>query len=94
MELAVVLLPCITNCQDNTINNITAVITTTQGYHIHSTGVHKMTPKSPNKLKHSDITSLVDGKDLGDMIELWKDTAESDARLFMLAELKKKKTGI
>ena len=52
-----------------------------------------MTPKSPNKLKHSDITSLVDGKDLGDMIELWKDTAESDARLFMLAELKKKNLG-
>ena len=52
-----------------------------------------MTPKSPKKLKHSDITSLIDGKDLGDMTELWKDTAESDARLYMIAELKNKNVG-
>ena len=53
-----------------------------------------MYPQSPQtKLKYSDITSIVDGQVLGDMIQVWKDTAVSDSRLNMIAELKHKNIG-
>ena len=53
-----------------------------------------MYPQSPkSKLKYSDITSIVDGQVLGDMIKVWKDTAVSDSRLSMIAELKQKNIG-
>ena len=53
-----------------------------------------MYPQSPKtKLTYSDITSIVDGQVLGDMIQVWKDTAVSDSRLNMIAELKNKNIG-
>ena len=53
-----------------------------------------MYPQSPKtKLTYSDITSIVDGQVLGDMIQVWKDTAVSDSRLNMIAELKHKNIG-
>ena len=53
-----------------------------------------MYPQSPKtKIRYSDITSIVDGQVLGDMMQAWKDTAVSDSRLNMIAELKQKNIG-
>ena len=52
-----------------------------------------MVPKSQQPLKHSDITSLIDGRDLSGMVQLWEDTALSEARLNLLAKLQEKKLG-
>ena len=46
-----------------------------------------------NKLRFSDITSRVDGSDLGGMLKLWKDCAASEARIKLIAELKIKNIG-
>ena len=53
----------------------------------------KMRPKSQHPLKFSNITSYIDGKDLGDLINTWKDTAISEARLKMITVLKIKNLG-
>ena len=52
-----------------------------------------MTPKSQNPLKFSDFTSKLDGKDLGDMCEIWCETAVSEARVELIADLKSKNIG-
>ena len=53
-----------------------------------------MTPKSPPPpLKFSDITSKLDGKDLGDMCEIWCETAVSEERINLIADLKNKNLG-
>ena len=49
-------------------------------------------PKSKN-IKHSDITSRLDGWELGGMLKLWKECAISEARIKLIAELKNKKLG-
>ena len=52
-----------------------------------------MCPKSPTPLKFSSITSKIDGKDLGDLKDIWQDTAASEARLKMITVLQNKKLG-
>ena len=52
-----------------------------------------MFPKSPPKIQFSSITSLVDGQDLGDLVNTWKDTAISEARLKMITVLRRKNLG-
>ena len=52
-----------------------------------------MCPKSQKNLEFSDITSIIDGKDLGDLRDTWRDTAASEARLKMITTLQKKKLG-
>ena len=44
-------------------------------------------------IKHSDITSRLDGWELGGMTKLWKECAVSEARIKLIAELKNKKIG-
>ena len=50
-----------------------------------------LSPK--NKIRYSDITSRIDGSDLGGMLKLWKDCAASEARIKLIAELKTKNIG-
>ena len=50
-----------------------------------------MVPKSPPPLKFSEFTSKLDGKDSGDMCEIWCKTAVSEARIDMIADLKNNK---
>ena len=50
-------------------------------------------PESQTTLQFSSITSKIDGRDLGDLSNTWRDTATSEARLKMLTVLKKKKLG-
>ena len=45
-----------------------------------------------NKL-YSDITSNEEGKVLGEMIQLWQDTATSEMRMNLMQTLKGKKLG-
>ena len=52
-----------------------------------------MRPKSHLNLKHSDIASIVDGPDLGEMVKIWRDVALSEARLNLLAKLREIKVG-
>ena len=52
-----------------------------------------MYPKSQQQIKFSSITSNIDGKDLGDLVDTWKDTAASEARLKMITILQRKKLG-
>ena len=52
-----------------------------------------MCPKSQKNLEFSNITSIIDGKDLGDLRDTWRDTAASEARLKMITTLQKKKLG-
>ena len=56
------------------------------------------TPKKCSESHHqitkfSSITSKIDGRDLGDLSNTWRNTATSEARLKMLTVLKKKKVG-
>ena len=44
-------------------------------------------------IKHSDITSRLDGWELGGMVKLWKECATSEARIKLIADLKNKKLG-
>ena len=41
----------------------------------------------------SDITSKIEGQDLGEMRQLWRDTAASEMRLTMMSGLKGKNIG-
>ena len=52
-----------------------------------------MVTQSLPPLKYSDITSLIDGKDLSGMVKLWEDIAISEARINLLARLQEKKLG-
>ena len=45
-----------------------------------------------NKL-YSDITSKIEGKVLGEMIQLWQDTANSEMRMNLMQTLKGKNLG-
>ena len=46
--------------------------------------------KSQNNLQFSNTTSYIDGKDLVDLLDTWKDMAISEARLKMITVLKNK----
>ena len=50
-------------------------------------------PKTHNHIQFSEITSLVDGKELIGMVKMWQDVACSEARLNLLARLQEKKLG-
>ena len=53
-----------------------------------------MSPLCSKPIKHSDITSKVDGTSLGEMLTAWKDAAASEVRVNMLDTLIKKKIGL
>ena len=44
-------------------------------------------------IKHSDITSRLDGLEIGGMLKLWRECAVSEARIKLIADLKFKKLG-
>ena len=46
------------------------------------------------QIEFSNITSIIDGRDLGDLRDTWRDTATSEARLKMITTLQRKKLGI
>ena len=52
-----------------------------------------MAPKSQTKTKFSDLTPKIGGKDLSEMIKIWKEAASSELRLKLMSELKNKKLG-
>ena len=52
-----------------------------------------MTYQSLKITPPSDITSKLEGKDLGEMRKLWRDTASSEMRLAMMSGLKGKTLG-
>ena len=52
-----------------------------------------MVPKTHNQLEFSDLTSIIDGKELSGMVKTWEDIATSEARLNLLARLKEKNLG-
>ena len=47
----------------------------------------KVTHKSKPKISFSDLTSKVEGKDLGEMKKIWQDTAASETRMNLMATL-------
>ena len=57
-------------------------------------GIARLPSQSPkNKIRYSDITSRIDGLDLGGLLKLWKDCAASESRIELIAELKNKNIG-
>ena len=52
-----------------------------------------MFPKSQTSIKFSNITSILEGQDIGEMKRLWKDTAACEARIKQMSVLKGKKLG-
>ena len=50
--------------------------------------------KVTNHIPHSEITSKVDGKCLGEMVQVWKDIAASEVRINTLETLKSRKLGL
>ena len=52
-----------------------------------------MTHQSQDLQNSSDITSKVEGKDLGEMRQIWQDTAASEMRLNLMSALKDKNLG-
>ena len=52
-----------------------------------------MCPQSPKKLQYSDITSIIEGKDLGELVQVWRDAASSEMRLNLMSDLKGKNLG-
>ena len=53
----------------------------------------EFTHKSKSKIKFSDLTSLIEGKDLGEMRKIWQETAISELRLNLMSNLKDKNVG-
>ena len=52
-------------------------------------------PLSPtSNTNHCDITSKLDGKCLGEMVQVWKDIAASEVRINTLETLKSRKLGL
>ena len=49
--------------------------------------------ESKNPIKFSDLTSKIEGKDLGEMRQIWVDTAVSEVRLNLMSALMGKKLG-
>ena len=47
-----------------------------------------------NNIQLSDITSKIEGKNLSEMRQLWKDTAASEMRMNLMTILKEKKLGL
>ena len=52
-----------------------------------------MVPKSQNSISFSDLTPKIGGKDLSELLKLWKDIARSEVRLKLMVELSKKDLG-
>ena len=47
-----------------------------------------MRSKGQPLVKPSELTSLIDGNDLSEMVKVWRETARSEARLNLLARLR------
>ena len=52
-----------------------------------------MVPKSQPKTRFSDLTPKVGGKDLSEMVKIWRETAISEVRLKLMSDLKTKNLG-
>ena len=57
-------------------------------------GIIKSKPQSSTEANLSDITSKIDGKSLGEMLQAWRDAAASYERINSLETLSKKKIGL
>ena len=56
-------------------------------------GNKKVNQKSTSKLQFSDITSIIEGPDLGELKQIWQDIAASESRMNLMSALKGKKLG-
>ena len=52
-----------------------------------------MVPKSQNSNTFSDLTPKIGGKDLSELLKIWKNIARSEVRLKLMCELRKKDLG-
>ena len=52
-----------------------------------------MTLKTLNPNKVTDLTSKIEGPELGEMCKVWRETAVSEMRMKMMSELRKKNLG-
>ena len=52
-----------------------------------------MVPKSQNPTIFSDLTPKIGGKDLSELLKLWKDISRSEVRLKLMNELRNKDLG-
>ena len=52
-----------------------------------------MVPKSQNSNTFSDRTPKIGGKDLSELLKIWKNIARSEVRLKLMSELRKKDLG-
>ena len=53
-----------------------------------------MTLKTLNHNKVTDLTSKIEGPELGEMCKIWRETAVSEMRMKMMSELRKKNLAI
>ena len=56
-------------------------------------GDKKVNQRSTPKLQFSDITSIIEGSDLGELKQIWQDIAASESRMNLMSALKGKKIG-
>ena len=56
--------------------------------------MHRNPLSNKTPITHSEITSKLDGRCLGEMLKIWKDAACSVARINSLDSLNKKKIGL
>ena len=52
-----------------------------------------MRPKSLDNISLSEITSILEGRDLSEMRKVWREAATSEARIDLLAKLMEKNLG-
>ena len=52
-----------------------------------------MTSQNLKTQKFSELTSKIEGEDLGEMKKVWRETAASEVRLTLLSEMKGKNLG-
>ena len=81
-----------TSTQSVRVNNITTHLYKSDTPS-RETQVIIMRLRSQNTLQFSNITSYIDGADLGDLLDTWKDMAVSEARLKRITVLKNKNLG-
>ena len=53
----------------------------------------KKCPNTNPKSQTSSVTSIIEGKELGELKKLWRDIAGSEERLKLMSELKRRKIG-
>ena len=60
-------------------------------YNYTEKGDSNVNHKSKTNLKFSDFTSEIEGQDLGELRQIWKDIAASESRMNLMTALKGKK---